>query len=75
MYFPNQFHVGFEKKKKKKDVTVNMFINQFQLNITSPKEISHVIYSANQIIVFYIKCNTEQKWVNSPSHKTIFPIQ
>ena len=44
--FPNQFHFGFQKSQCE---------HLYQPII----EISHVIYSANQIIGFNMKCNTE----------------
>ena len=47
----------------KYDMYINAH-NPFQLSITFHIENSHLIYSANQMAGFYIKCNTKLKWVN-----------
>ena len=39
-------------------------IAPFQHSVGFHTETSHLICSANQMIGFYMKCNTELKWVN-----------
>ena len=40
------------------------FINPFQPGVAFHIETSNLIYPANQMTSFYIKCNTGLKWVN-----------
>ena len=39
-------------------------INPFQFSDAFHIETSHLICSSNQMTGFYMKCNTELKWVN-----------
>ena len=45
----------------------NTFVYQFQFNQFQPSVVSHVethvIYNTNQMIGFYMQCDTELKWV------------
>ena len=39
-------------------------ISPFEPSVASDIETSHLIWNANQMTVFYIRCNTRLKWVN-----------
>ena len=41
-------------------------MNPFQPSVAFHMETSHLIFSADQVNGFYMKCSTELKWVNSP---------
>ena len=41
-------------------------MNPFHPSVAFHMETSHLIFSANQMNSFYMKCSTELKWVNSP---------
>ena len=41
------------------------YFNLSQSSVTFHTETNHLIYSANQMIGLYMKCNSGLKWVNS----------
>ena len=49
-------------------------INPFQLSDVSHIETSHLIYTANQMTGFYMKCNTDLRWVKKIKVEAMFTV-
>ena len=47
------------------EVFIQFISNPFQPNVVFHIETGHLIYIANQMTSFYMKCNTGLKWVNA----------
>ena len=58
-------HVRNELKCKWESLPYVALINLFQSIAAFYIETSHLFSSAKQMTCFYMKCNTELKWINS----------
>ena len=56
---PTTFFIKSSRQNSRK------YFNPFQPSDPFHTETSHLIYTANQMAGFYMKCNSGLKWVNS----------